>query len=149
MVPFLSVVDAVCLFCCLFPPRTGGHSPLGGPGRPWENSTGAQLSLGNMPGSLWSKHYSCSRVLQRPSLCILGRSALFLSCQCPVALTTATSVPFACLCSTSWPGIWPLGRGWAVHSWELDHSVYHGAGFSSCLGRGACTPIWQSFQMRC
>lgn len=85
------------------------------PGWPWENSTGTQLSLGNMPGSLWSEHYSCSRGLQRPSLCILGRSALFLSCQCPVALATATSVPF-CLCSTSWPGVWPPGRGWSVHA---------------------------------
>lgn len=139
MDPFLSVVDAVCLFCCLFPPRTGGHSPLDGPGR---TVLGYILSLGNMPGSLWSKHYSCSRGLQCPSLCILGRSALFLSCQCLVALATATCVPF-CLCVLhlmarclpTWEG---LG---CPHNWELDYSAYHGAGFPSCFGRGACTPI--------
>lgn len=64
------------------------------PGWPWVNSTGAHPFPREYPRQLMVQHYSCSRDLQCPSLCILGGSALYLSCQCPVALATATSVPF-------------------------------------------------------
>lgn len=87
-----------------------------------------------------------------PSLCILGRSALFLSCHCPVALATATSVPF-CLCV-----LHLMARCLATReglgcprSWELDHSASHGAGFPLVWGEVLALPYspWQSFQMHC
>lgn len=147
MDPFLSVDDAVCLFCCLFPPRTGGHSPLMALGEQyWGTTFPGEYARQLMVQAL----YSCSRDLQRPSLCILGRSALFLGCQCPVALATDTSVPFCLSVLHLMARCWATQEGLGCPcSWERDHSAYHGAGFPSCLGRGACTPIWQSFQMRC
>lgn len=90
MGPFLFVVGATCLFCCLFPPRSAGHVLLSG----YRRSGGIPLFIGDCARQLMVQalflHLGTSESLP---LCILGRNSLYLSCLRPAALGTATSVP--------------------------------------------------------
>lgn len=97
MGPFLFVVGATCLFCCLFPPRSAGHSPLSGSGR----SGGISLFIGDCARQLMVQAlFLYSGTSESLPLCILGRNSLYLSCPCSAALGTATSVP-SCLSGLS------------------------------------------------